>query len=620
MNFVFSPVERAALNCYVYYVKQIVDNPTLNAGLNYFESFRPSMEVLSSVRYFGEKNEEIDQEYTTKTHTLLKLLKSTADQNARRERCGYRFDDKIKNFSTYVRMLAGPLAYETIQNNLNLALPSLSATNRYISEMHDILVDGVLRCEALAQYLNKRNLPLIVSLSEDATRINGRVQYDSSLNEIVGFVLPTDNETGMPIAHSFPARSCEEIIEHFTSSNAIANFVNVIMAQPLANVRPFCLLLFSSDGKYSAENVMNRWKFITSQLAKIGIIVLSIASDSDPRYNSAMRKCTELGYSSDLFGNVEWFGSRSEIKPPFYVQDGIHIATKLRNLFLKTKPFPEKLPFGRKYYIQMQHLEFLLKNFPKDRHQLTATVLNPLDRQNFSSVQRIYDIKVIDLLETNVPESEGTIMFLRLLRKIVESYRDTNLAPLERLEMIWYAVFVLRIWRHFISSEKSLKLGENFLTHNAYTCVEINAHALVFIILYLKNKKNDSSLFRPDLFDSQPCESFFSQIRSLSTTFSTVVNCSMKEVIARINRIHLQNDIALNTNFVFPRMKTTHLPKPIQCELPDELEIFERIEKSRHDAIHDSIRIGLLEKTAIDRISFACQISPVTTKKKRFRR
>lgn len=168
-------------------------------------------------------------------------------------------------------MLAGPLAYETIQNNLNLALPSLSATNRYISEMHGILVDGVLRCEALAQYLKKRNLPLIVSLSEDATRINGRVQYDSSLNEIVGFVLPTDDETGMPIAHSFSVRSCEEIIKHFTSSNAIANFINVIMAQPIANVRSFCLLLFSSDGKYSAENVMNRWKFITSELAKIGI-------------------------------------------------------------------------------------------------------------------------------------------------------------------------------------------------------------------------------------------------------------------------------------------------------------------------------------------------------------
>lgn len=345
---------------------------------------------------------------------------------------------------------------------------------------------------------------------------------------------------------------------------------------------------------------------------------MSIASDSDPRYNSAMRKCSELGYPSDLFGNVEWFGCRSKIKPPFYVQDGIHIATKLRNLFLKTKPFPEKLPFGRKYYIQMQHLEYLLQNFPKDCHQLTATVLNPLDRQNFSSVQRIYDNKVIELLEANVPESKGTIMFLRLLRNVVESYRKPDLAPLERIELIWYSLFVLRIWRQFISSEKSLKLGENFLTHNAYTCVEMNAHALVFIILYLKNEKNDSDLFRPELFDSQPCENFFGQIRSLSTTFSTVVNCSVKEIIARINRIHLQNDITLSTDFVFPRMKTTHqLPKRTLHELPNELEIFQRIEKSRYNAIRDSIGIGLLDKNACDRISFACQVSPVTIKTKK---
>lgn len=97
-------------------------------------------------------------------------------------------------------------------------------------------------------------------------------------------------------------------------------------------------------------------------------------------------------YRIRIFFRSIWecgFGSRSKVQPPFYVQDGIHIATKLRNLFLKTKPFPEKLPFGSKYFVQMQHLEFLLQNFPKDRHQLTATVLNPLDRQNFSSVQRI---------------------------------------------------------------------------------------------------------------------------------------------------------------------------------------------------------------------------------------
>lgn len=203
-----------------------------------------------------------------------------------------------------------------------------------------------------------------------------------------------------------------------------------------------------------------------------------------------MRKCSELGFPSNIFANVEWFNSGSKIQPPFFVQDTIHIATKLSNIFLKNKSYPNKLPFGRNYFIQVKHLEFLL---------------NPMDRQNFSSVERIFDKKVIDLLTANVPESEGTIMFLRIVRHIIESYKDINLSPLERIGKIWFATFILRIWRRFIESEKSFTLGENFLSHNAYSCIELNAHAMIFIVLYLKNNGVASKLFLPELLDSQPC-------------------------------------------------------------------------------------------------------------------
>lgn len=517
-QFSFSSIEKAVVKSFSYYVKQIVDEPSINSGLNHFECQKRFFESFQAQRYYGESNNETKLKYNTKTHIFLQSLISVANQNVSRDKTGYRFDDETRKFATYVRMLAGPMAYETIQHNLKLALPSLSATNRYIGEMHGNLVEGELRCEGLAQYLKIRNLAPLVSLSEDATRINGRVQYDSVLNELIGFVLPIHAETGMPVSHSFPARNCEEIIKHFSKSHSVANFVNVIMAQPLANIRPFCLLLFSSDNKYRAEDVINRWKFIASELAKVNITVLNFASDSDPRYNSAMKKCTNLGSSSNLFANVEWFNSGLNTKPPFFIQDTIHIATKLRNMFLKTNPYPKKLPFGKHYFIQVKQLKYLLENFPKDRHQLTATVLNPMDRQNFSSVERICDDKVINLLRANVHGSDGTIMFLKILRHIIESYRDIKLSPLERINKIWYATFVLRIWRQFISSNKTWKLKDNFLTHNAYTCIEMNAHALVFIILFIKDNDYASNLFSPELMDSQACEGFFSQIRSLSTT------------------------------------------------------------------------------------------------------
>lgn len=178
-------------------------------------------------------------------------------------------------------MLAGRSAYQTIHRNLKLAIPSLSSVDKYIRQAKDTLVEGQLRCRELLTYLEKRKLPLIVSLSEDATRIDGRPQYYSKSNEILGFVLPL-NEHGMPKPHSFLARNADEMIHHFSVQDT-AHFVNVVMAQAMSNVPPFCLLLFASDSKYNAETVVNRWNFIKNELKKVGICVLTFSSDSDLR-------------------------------------------------------------------------------------------------------------------------------------------------------------------------------------------------------------------------------------------------------------------------------------------------------------------------------------------------
>lgn len=86
----------------------------------------------------------------------------------------------------------------------------------------------------------------------------------------------------------------------------------------------------------------------------------------------------------------------------------------------------------------------------------------------------------------------------------------------------------------------------------------------------------------------------------------------------RINRIHLQNDITVNTDFLFPRIKNTKRPSNrFFNELPNKVQIFEQIEKSKCDAIRDAIKIGLIEKDSVERISFACQVAPVSIKAKK---
>lgn len=153
------------------------------------------------------------------------------------------------------------------------ALPSIISTiDRYISKTDGFVAEGILRSNELLNYLESRNLPLVVSLSEDATRISGRVQYDSKSNEIIGFVLPLDNKTGMPIPHSYPASNVQEIYRLFSNDTPTAHSVNVVMAQPLADVSAFCLLVYGSDSKNTAKDVINRYEIFKFSFCDLWLI------------------------------------------------------------------------------------------------------------------------------------------------------------------------------------------------------------------------------------------------------------------------------------------------------------------------------------------------------------
>lgn len=106
-----------------------------------------------------------------------------------------------------------------ITKKLVLSLPSISSVNRYIRKMNTNIVEGVLRTQDLLNYLQERNLPLIIAISEDATRLTGEVQYDTRTNQLMGFVLPINSATGMPISFSFNARNADEMMRHFSKSN-----------------------------------------------------------------------------------------------------------------------------------------------------------------------------------------------------------------------------------------------------------------------------------------------------------------------------------------------------------------------------------------------------------------
>lgn len=601
-NFVFLPGERVLIKELVAHVKSIVNQNGKNTCLSHFKS---SIEI---------KTESMSSEIAVNTEQMaysyfLKILLSNAHQNSDRRPGGYRYDPDIRKFAMYLRMIMGSLAYQTLQANLEGAIPSLPSINRYIQSSHYHITEGVLRTDELRNYLNERSLPNVVCLSEDATRVVGRVQYDSRTNQIVGFTLPIHSKSGIPIPFKFPARTATEMLNHFKTGSVSTNLI-VVMAQPVEQTAsPFCLLLFGSDSKYSAIDVKHRWIHIKNELAKVGITVLTISSDSEPRYNSAMRDLSRLGVAS----KIKWFSCGENISTPIYVQDVIHIITKLRNLLLRTKWLNKKLPFGQ-FTIDMVHVYVLLYKYSKGEHQLTESVLNPADRQNFSSAERMCNGRVTALLDFGVENSGATSLYLKMMRDIMSAYMNPKLTPIQRIRSIWYPVFVLRIWRHYIENHKKFTLKDNFLSLNCYACVELNAHSLVLLMVYLKDT-NQSQLFLPNLFESQQCESTFRQFRSLSSTYSTVVNCTLKEAATRISKIQLQNDIMHSTSehFVFPRLKKhSEFVEYIHFDLPSKDEIYSEIENCQRDAINTAKEFGLIGKRNAK--TFECKINPHETK------
>ncbi|XP_067203736.1 uncharacterized protein [Linepithema humile] len=214
---------------------------------------------------------------------------------------------------------------------------------------------------------------------------------------------------------------------------------------------------------------------------------------------------------------------------------------------------------------------------------------------NFESANKISQEYVRKLLLNHIPDSEGTVLYLKLLNYIILSYTDLYLTPLERLSKLWYCVFIIRIWRNWIKGNRKYTLTDNFLSLNCYACIEINAHSMINMIQKLRDC-NMSHLFMPPLFSSQPCEAFFRQIRSMSTTYSTIVNCSLLDVIHRIKKIQLQTDILaskLNKNISFPRIEYKVKTIQIQPNLPTNDDIYEAIEKARKKAITDAHKFDL---------------------------
>lgn len=137
----------------------------------------------------------------------------------------------------------------------------------YINKNKPKIVEGELRIKELSHYLESLKLEKNVWLSEDATGITAKVEFDLNTNQMVGLVLPIDTRTGMPKPFSYLARNEEEIFKNMEREKS--NYVYIVMAQPLVQgVPPFILQLYGTDSKFKTQDVLFRWRHTVDELNK----------------------------------------------------------------------------------------------------------------------------------------------------------------------------------------------------------------------------------------------------------------------------------------------------------------------------------------------------------------
>ena len=378
-----------------------------------------------------------------------------------------------------------------------------------------------------------------------------------------------------------------------------------------------------TNNKFTAEHVLNRWKYIVSECKKRKITVVSFGADGDSRELKAMQVSTQLLFSSQtpisslspscslqkLSIPSEWFSWFAIKKPTAiaYIQDTVHIAVKLKSRLIRPSIV---LPLGR-YLAGVHHLRLLQRTFNKDQHGLRERDINHKDKQNFDAVLHITSKSVITLL-SQIPDAMGTSAFLEVIACVIASFLDKELDPLSRVEKAWYAVFFMRYWRQWLLFNPHYTLGNNFITLNAYMCVELNAHSLISFLMTIRDSlPPDSQCFVPWMLGSQSCEKIFRAARSLSSTFSTVINFGMLGLLRRLHRLHVQFCLQAQseeTGIRYPSIEAhknkdgQHNPN-ICCVCPvTNKEIMEAVKRAREKAkktIEALGMAGVLQKNKV---------------------
>jgi hypothetical protein len=186
-------------------------------------------DLMIKVRQNPSLLDSVRQLLNSKPSQIFNELLNECALNYDRGNQGNKYSEKLKNFATLLYSKAGKKAYKFLE--MNATLPSVSLCLQNIHENYGEMVVGKIYGESLKNFLERNNLPKIVSISEDATRVKAYLRYDPRLKELIGVVIPHD-ENGLPNHKTLRIKTPADAV-NLVKKYQRAKFVEVIMAKAL---------------------------------------------------------------------------------------------------------------------------------------------------------------------------------------------------------------------------------------------------------------------------------------------------------------------------------------------------------------------------------------------------
>ncbi|CAF3964564.1 unnamed protein product [Rotaria sordida] len=222
------------------------------------------------------------------------------------------------------------------------------------------------------------------------------------------------------ITHVFASEDCTGVVKAIKYDVQTDCFIGFV--SPLQEGVPHC------DGKY-----LRSMKLLLGFFATLPNT--NLTNDD---------KCFQI----DIPDEWNWFFLRRKQLLLFF-QDATHLATKWRNRLLSDIA---DLTVGNKK-ANMFHLEHIVKTYnSKFDHALVMSDLNPSDRQNYRSCEKISRDEILAILESD-DDTYATFLYIKLLRYIIDAFINKATSIQDRLYFAWTIVFVCRLWRTWLNLE-----------------------------------------------------------------------------------------------------------------------------------------------------------------------